>query len=68
MATRLAPVQGAVNDEASRAGREDSNLQPLREMFDLVVFPVVPAEERDTAWREHERVRLHIDRPDAPGA
>ena len=57
------PVQGAINDEASRAGHEDNNLQPLREMFDLVVTEAVTPVDYGSAWRENERERLRVNQP-----
>jgi len=57
------PVQGAINDEASRAAHEDNNLQPLREMFDIVVTEAVAPVDYGSAWRENERERLRVNHP-----
>lgn len=56
------PVHGAVNDEASRAGHEDNNLQPLREMFHLVVSQASDADRADDSWKRDEQQRLGITR------
>lgn len=53
------PVHGIVNDEASRAGYEDNDLQPLREMFDQIVTPLKTRSDRgSTEWQAAERTRL----------
>lgn len=51
-------VHGATNDHACRVAAEDRDLGPLRVMFDRIVSPVTPAEERDEAWVADERARL----------
>ena len=56
------PVQGAVNDQASRIAIEDHDLGPLREMFDLVVTVALPAADRDVTWRQEEYGRLGLAR------
>ena len=51
-------VRGATNDHASRAGSEQRDFGPLREMFDQIVTEATPRRERDATWREAERARL----------
>ena len=54
------PVQGEVNDEASRAGHEDGDLEPLRAMFDVVVGDAPVHGDRGASWKKDERRRLGI--------
>ena len=62
------PAQGSVNDEASRIAIDERDLDPLRQMLDLVVSTRVSASERDESWQVEEQKRLGVALGSADGA